>query len=74
MHKSTFKLNQVSSVVSPSNSNDVKKKKLETVNNATKNIVSICTKNVSRKIVNSYKENAIPSTDGMKLGEYSFSL
>ena len=72
MHKTTSKRNQVSSVVSPSNSNDVKKRKLETVNNETQNIVSICTNNVRRKIVNFCKENAMLSTDVTKLGEYSF--
>ena len=69
MHKTTSKRNQVSPIVSPSSSNDVKKRKLETV---IKNIVSICTNNVKRKIVNSCKENAMSSTDVMKLGEYSF--
>ena len=72
MHKTTSKRNQVSSVVSPSNSNDVKKRKLETVNNETQNIVSIFTNNVRRKIVNLCKENVMPSIDVTKLGEYSF--
>ena len=72
MNKNTSKHNQVSSVISPSNSNENEKRKLETVNNETQNIVSICTNNVRRNIVNLCKENTMPFTDVMKLGDYSF--
>ena len=72
MHKNTSKHNQVSSVISPSNTNDTNKIKLETVNHQTENSGSRCTNNISHKIVKICKENAMPSTDVMKLGEYSF--
>ena len=68
MHKSTFKCNQVSSIMSPYNSNDAKKRKYEIVNYETENSGSLCTNNISHKLVNLCKENA----DVIKLGEYSF--
>ena len=69
MHKNNFKHNQVSSVIRPPNRNDTKKRKLEAVNYETQNSSSLCTNNITHKIVNLSKENAMPSTDVMKLGE-----
>ena len=72
MHKNTSKHNQVSSVISPSNSNDAIKRNPDTVNYETQNVGSICTININYNIVNLCKENAMPHADIMKLGEYSF--
>ena len=72
MHKNASKRNQVSWVISPSNSNDTNQRKLETVNYETQNSGSLCTNNIRHKIVNLCKENTMLSTDVTKLGEYSF--
>ena len=71
MHKTSSKRNQVSSDFSPSISNDTKKRKLETVNQQLLNSGSSCINTDGYELAKLCKENAMPSTDVMKLGRYS---
>ena len=74
MHKSSSKNNQVVSVASPSNNNETKKRKLETVNPQLLNSGSTCTNTGGCGLVKICKQNSMPHTDVMKLGEYCFKL